>query len=177
MADDDPRERIRAELEDARAQFHAVLDSLTEADWRAPSRNPAWNNGQLLFHMAFGFVLIPPLFGMIRFWSRRSRRSSRAFASVLDFSTPVFNWVNALGPKGGGRVYDRRRLGRKFDRVHAKILRRLDSVRDNEWGAGMYYPRRWDPTFGEFMTYEALFRYPVAHFRHHLRHLSTHSES
>ena len=172
MPSDDVRESIRTELEATRLEFHRLADSLTDADWRAPSRNPAWTNGALLFHMTFAFMLIPPLFWMIRFWSRRKPSSSRAFARVLDFSTPLFNVVNALGPRGGGRVYGRRRLVAKYDRVHAAIVRRLDSVGDDEWGRGMYYPRRWDPTFGEFMTFEDLFHYPVKHFRHHLRHLS-----
>jgi hypothetical protein len=172
MTDDVTRARIRTDLENARSQFHALLAPLTDADWHAPSLNPAWTNGQLLFHMAFAFILIPPLFGMIRVWSRRSPRASRAFARALDASTPFFNWINALGPRVGAVVYGRRRLGRKYDRVHEAIVRRLDSVHDDEWQTGMYYPRRWDPTFGEFMTYNDLFRYPVKHFSRHLRHLS-----
>ncbi len=32
----------------------------------------------------------------------------------------------------------------------------------------MYYPTRWDANFGEFMTVEELFRYPVTHFNYHL---------
>jgi hypothetical protein len=137
MAQDGVRERISAELEETRSQFHSLLESLTEADWRKPSRNPAWTNGQLLFHVAFAFMLIPPLFGLIRFWRRRSRRYSRVFARALDFSTPLFNWVNALGPRIGARVYGSRGIGTKYERVHAAILRRFDSVRDDEWDEGM----------------------------------------
>jgi DinB superfamily len=169
---DDVRGRIRTELEETRLQFHRLLESLTKSDWDAPSCNPAWTNGQLLFHMAFAFILIPPLFCMIRFWSRRSRRSSHAFARALNSATPLFNWINALGPRVGARVYGRRRLGAKYDSVHIAILGKLDSVQDVEWDQGMYYPRRWDPSFGEFMTFEQLFHYPVAHFSHHQRHLS-----
>lgn len=168
----DVREQILGELEATREQFHRLLDSMSEADWSSGSRNPAWTNGQLVFHMAFGFMLIPPLFSLIRFWSRRSRRASRSFAAALDSATPLFHWVNARGPRGAARVFGPERLGRKYERVHAAILRKLDTVRDDEWDAGMYYPRRWDPTFGEFMTFAELFRYPVAHFRGHLRHLS-----
>jgi DinB family protein len=169
---DGVREEIRAEFEKTRSQFHAILGSLSEADWRAPSGNPAWTNGQLLFHMMFAFMLVPALFFMIRFWSRRPERYSRAFARMLDASTPVFNWINALGPHLGACLYGCRRIGAKYDRVHRAILRRLDALADDEWARGMYYPRRWDPIFGDFMTFEDLFRYPGAHFRHHLRHLS-----
>jgi hypothetical protein len=36
----------------------------------------------------------------------------------------------------------------------------------------MNYPLRWDPDFGEFMTFERLFRYPTQHFQRHLAQLS-----
>jgi hypothetical protein len=167
--------RIRADHERTRTAFDSLVRSLDDESWRAPSLNPAWTNGQLLFHMAFGFILIPPLFAMIGFWSRRSPRASHAFASTLDFFTPAFNRVNALGPRIGALVYGRTRLAGQFDRVHAAILRKVDSVDPAEWPRGMYYPRRWDPTFGEFMTFEELFEYPIAHFERHMRHLAVDS--
>lgn len=165
-------ERIHRELEANRAEFHSLLDSLTQEGWDAPSCNLAWTNGQLVYHMVFAFALIPALFWMIRFWSRLPDRCSRRFAAVLDFSTPVFNWFNAVGPKGQAALFGRGRVGAIYDRVHRSILRQIDSLGDDDWARGMHYPRRWAPTFGDFMTFEDLFRYPTQHFEHHLRHLS-----
>jgi DinB family protein len=167
------RHQVREELEASRAQFHALLDSLTDADWDAPSHNSAWTNGQLVFHMAFAFALVPALFWMIRFWSRMPDRYSRGFARALDFSTPVFNWFNAIGPRGQALVFGRKRIGSLYDRVNRSILRKVDSLPDDRWSAGMHYPRRWDPIFGDFMTLEDLFRYPPKHFTRHLLQLST----
>jgi hypothetical protein len=164
--------RIRDELEETRREFHALLTSLSAADWDAPSRNPAWTNGQVVFHMLFAFLLIPSLFWLIRFWSRLPDSYSRAFARMLDFSTPLFNRVNALGPRGQAVVFGRRRAGPIYDRVHRSILRQVDSIKDDDWGRGMSYPRRWDPDFGAFMTFESLFRYPTQHFRRHRAQLS-----
>ena len=172
MSDSEVGKRIRDELEETRRQFHTLLGSLSAADWDAPSRNPAWTNGQLVFHMLFAFMLIPSLFWLVRFWSRLPDRYSRAFARVLDFSTPFFNWVNALGPRGQAVVFGQRRAGSIYDRLHRSILRKVDSMKDDDWGRGMNYPRRWDPDFGEFMTFERLFRYPTLHFRRHLAQLS-----
>jgi hypothetical protein len=31
----------------------------------------------------------------------------------------------------------------------------------------MHYPAKWEPRFSDFMTLEALFRYPVIHLHHH----------
>src|SRR5215472_16843437 len=111
VSDSEVGQRIRDELEETRRQFHALLGSLSAADWDAPSRNPAWTNGQLIFHMLFAFMLIPSLFWLIRFWSRLPDRYSRAFARVLDLSTPLFNRVNALGPRGQAVIFGRRRAG------------------------------------------------------------------
>ena len=172
VSDSEIGQRIRGEMEETRRQFHALLSSLSDADWGAPSRNPAWTNGQLVFHMLFAFMLIPSLFWLMRFWSSLPDRYSRAFARILDLSTPLFNRVNALGPRGQAAIFGRRRAGSIYDRVHRSILRKVDSIMDDDWGRGMNYPRRWDPEFGEFMTFEHLFRYPTQHFQRHVAQLS-----
>ena len=177
LLDNNARERARAELEFAHCRFHALLDSLSEAEWAAPSRNPAWTNGQLVYHILFAFILVPSLFWMIKFWSRLPTRYSRGFAQVLNFTTPVFNRINALGPRGQAFVFGRKRAGAIFDRIHRSILKKVDSLHGGHWSDGMHYPRRWDPTFGDFMTFEDLFKYPPAHFEHHLGQLSAGSVS
>jgi len=168
----DAASRVRSDLEVSSCRFHALLDSLSQDDWDAPSLNPAWTNGQLVYHALFGFVLVPSLFWMIRFWSRLPDSWSKHFAQVLDFSTPLFNRVNALGPRGQARLLGRKRAGTIFDRVHSSILMRVDSLEGTQWERGMHYPQRWDPTFGDFMTFADLFGYPSKHFEKHLRHLS-----
>ncbi len=70
------------------------------------------------------------------------------------------------------RVFTHERIGELYDRVNAMLLRKVASIRDEEWEHGMYYPTRWDPNFSEFMTLEKLFHYPVAHFNFHLNQIS-----
>ena len=171
------QERVRAELALAHCRFHKLLDSLSEVDWEARSRNPAWTNGQLVYHIMFAFMLIPSLFWMIKFWSKLPRSYARRFAQILDFTTPVFNRINALGPRGQASIFGRKRAGTIFDYIYRSILKKVDSLRVDQWAAGMHYPRRWDPTFGDFMTFEALFKYPPAHLEHHLSQLSAGSVS
>jgi len=55
------RARLRADLDAAHREFHAMASILSARAWAVPSRNPAWTNGQLLFHVLLGFVLVPPL--------------------------------------------------------------------------------------------------------------------
>src|SRR5262245_30952366 len=142
MSDSEVGERIRDELEATGGQFHALFGSLSAADWDEPSRNRAWTNGQLIFHMLFAFMLIPSLFRLVRFWSHLPDRYSRALARVLALSTPLFNRVNALGPRGQAAIFGRRRAESIYDSVHRSMLRKVDSIVDDDWGRGMNYPRR-----------------------------------
>src|SRR5678815_2337008 len=59
--DSEIRERLRLELEQARAVFQDLVAAFSQQGWDAPSQNPNWTNGQLLFHIAFAFMLVPPL--------------------------------------------------------------------------------------------------------------------
>jgi uncharacterized damage-inducible protein DinB len=165
------RDRIQAELEEARSAFHAALATLPAEAWSQPSANRGWTNGQLLFHITFAFIIAAPLLQIMRLLGRLPRPVSRVFAGLLDVSTALFNRVNALGPRLGARMYDRDALARRYDRVHTSLLKRLARLRAADWRLGMYYPRRWDPRFKEFMRIEDLLRYPIQHQRHHLDQL------
>jgi DinB family protein len=159
---------IKAALESTRAAFHALLDSLTEDDLRKQSLNPGWTNGEILAHMLFGFMILNVLIPMARLWGRLPKSSSKPFAWLLNAITGPFNWFNALGARMQGTVFTYKRLGKLFDRVHASLVQQVDSIKDDEWQRGMYYPIRWDSNFSEFMTLEKLLHYPVNHFNFHL---------
>jgi hypothetical protein len=100
------------------------------------------------------------------------RGSSKWFAWLLNALTVPFNWINALGARGQGKVFTYQRLGEIYDRTHFSLLKKIDSIKDHEWDRGMYYPMNWDPNFDEFMSLEKLFHYPVKHFHFHLNQLS-----
>jgi hypothetical protein len=167
-----PETAIRAELEITRRRFHSLLDSLSKEDFQTQSHNPGWTNGEILAHMTFGFIVINVLLPMARLWGRLPKGSSKWFARSLNALTGPFNWFNALGARMQGRVFTQRRIGSIFEGVYASLLKKIDSIRDDEWERGMYYPTRWDSNFDEFMTLEKLFHYPVTHFNFHLTQIS-----
>jgi hypothetical protein len=169
---DPRRERLRLELEQARVAFHAALDVLPPGAWRAPSRNPGWTNAELCFHMLLGFVLVPLLLRLMRWMARLPAWCDTGFARLLNAGTPLFNRVNALGPRVGARLLSRAAIARQFDRVLARILGQLRELSERDLGRGMHYPTRWDPRFRAVMTAEDLLRYPAAHLEHHLRQLA-----
>jgi DinB superfamily len=161
------RALLRSELEAARSEFRAMAASISEQAWTEPSHNPGWTNGQLLFHVLLGFILVLPLASILVFFGHLPALCSRIFAGILNFSTPLFNRVNAAGPRAGARLLGRAGVIKQFDRVHAAILARLERVRPRDWALAMHYPTRWDPRFQTPMHLEELFRYPVTHLRHH----------
>ena len=150
MTQDKIKNSIRTELESTRATFHPLLDSLTEDDLRRQSLNPGWTNGEILAHMTFGFIVINVLLPMARLWGRLPNGSSKWFAWLLNAFTGPFNWFNALGARGQGRVFTHKRIGKIYDRVYFSLLRQVDSIKDDEWQHGMYYPTKWDSNFDEF---------------------------
>jgi hypothetical protein len=152
------RQTIAGELRAARAEFHALLDALADNDWRRQSHNPGWTNGEILFHMALGFFLLPILLPMLRLLGHLPRGATKLFAVVLNLGTTPFNWVNGLGPRIGARVLRRRSLGKVFDWVLARVLRHVRTIRPNEWQRGMHYPTKWDALIADYMTPETLLR-------------------
>jgi hypothetical protein len=166
------RQAIHQELEQARTTFHRLLDEATDVDLRRGTDGTRWTNGQLLFHMLFGYILIPPLLALIRVFGRLPPGASRVFARLLNAGTRPFDVVNYLGPVGGARVLGRRRMAAVFDRVIAWLHRRLDAEREADLALAMHYPTRWDPFFQDVMTVADLYRYPTQHFDFHRRQLT-----
>lgn len=166
------REEIRRELETARTKFHSLLESLSEQDFRRQSLNPGWTNGEILAHMTFGFIIVNVLLPMARVWGKFPNSSSKWFAWLLNAFTGPFNWFNMLGARGQGKVFTRKRIGKIYDRVYVSLLKNINSIKDEEWEHGMYYPTKWDSNFDEFMTLEKLFQYPITHFNFHLKQIS-----
>ncbi len=166
------RDEIRSELESARSTFHELLNSLSDKDLQKKSHNPGWTNREILFHMLLGFIVIDMLLPMVKMFGRLPPVYSKIFANILNFSTPVFNVVNAFGARMGGRIFSKHFLEKKFDGVIQNLLKKLEVVKNDEWEQGMYYPNKWDGLFGEYMTIKKLFHYPTTHFKFHREQLS-----
>jgi len=172
MNNNDPKEAVRLELENTRFRFHEILGTLSREDWFKKSQFSAWTNGELLFHMAFGFIILSTLINLVLFWARLPKSFSKPFAGFLNFITDPFEWIDVLGPQIGAKIFTYRSIGRKYDRVHFSILRKLNSIREDDWQKGMFFPIKWDPLFSEYMTVENVFHYMIRHFNYHLNQLS-----
>lgn len=166
------KETIYKDLETTRATFHTLLASLSEQDFQKQSLNPGWTNGEIIAHMTFGFIIVNVLLPMTRLWGRLPHSSSQWFARLLNALTGPFNWINALGARGQGMLFNHKRVANIFERVYFSLLNKINSIKDDEWQRGMYYPNKWDPNFDEFMTLEKLFHYSIAHFNFHMAQIA-----
>ena len=54
------RRSIHAELERARTDLHHRVASATSADLRRRTDGTRWTNQQMLWHMAFGYLIVKP---------------------------------------------------------------------------------------------------------------------
>ncbi|HEY0671002.1 MAG TPA: hypothetical protein VGD27_01985 [Longimicrobiales bacterium] len=52
-------------------------------------------------------------------------------------------------------------------RIHERVLQLAVSLSEADWERGMHYPTRWDPRFADFMRFEDVLRWSVAHLRHY----------
>jgi hypothetical protein len=161
------RKRIDDELESARVRFHALLAAATDTDLDRPSRGTRWTNEQLLFHIVFGYMVVRALLVFVRLLGALPPAASKAYARFLDAGTRPFDAVNYWGSRAATKVYNRRRMAAKLDRVIGSLHTQLHSTSDAALGRGMHFPTRWDPYFADYMTLADVYHYPLRHFEHH----------
>ena len=164
---------IDADLEWVAADFHELLDTATPAELRAPTDGTKWTNGQLLFHMLFGFLLVRALLVLVKVFGRLPDTVSRVFAAALNAGTRPFHVVNFLCALPGGRVLRGQAMGRLMDRVIGHLRGGLGGESARSLALAMHFPIRWDPYFKDVMSVADLYDYPTKHYEHHRRQLTT----
>jgi hypothetical protein len=148
-------EEMRAELEATREAYHALLDTLSDEDWRKASGNPAWTVGQLMVHMTFAPRMLPADVKLIR-----------RGGWMPKLPAFLFNWSNVLMTRWSARKESVHTVGALYDAAHDNALRVLETIQDEEWSLGREYPD-WDPMLSGYVTLERLFRYLASHFKVH----------
>jgi hypothetical protein len=149
------REEIRAELEDTRRAYHALLDSLAEEDWNKPSGNPAWTVGHLMVHMTFAPRMLPADVSLIR-----------GGGWMPKLPAFLFNWSNVWMTRWAARKESLGTVGTLYDAAHQRALDLPDTIQEDEWGLSREYPD-WDPILSGTVTIERLLYYLAEHFEVH----------
>ena len=154
------RDDLRNEIQDTQRAFHRLLEDVPIDAYPRRSDNPAWNIGQVLFHMS----IAPRM--MVQDVSMITRQ--RKFYQLIPWLVPqvLFDWVNQVYTQQAARNPSKDFLTGKYDRATTNILRTLESVRDDDFAKSARYPG-WDPLLFGSVTLHELFRYVGAHFRVH----------
>ncbi len=166
------RQTIHQELERVRVDMHRLVARATAADLRRRTNGTRWTNGQMLWHMTFGFLVVLRLLPLVRLFGRPSDSFSRAFAAVLNAATRPFHAVNYLGSVGGALVFHGPRLTRQLDHTIDLLHRRLDVESEAALGRPMHFPVGWDPFFRDTMTLEQVYAYGAQHYDFHRTQLT-----
>jgi len=166
------RQSIHDELDRVRADFHNLVEIASPAELRRRTAGTRWTNGQMLWHMAFGYLIVRRLLPLVRLFGRLPDRYSRAFARTLNAGTRPFHTINYLGSVGGALVFHGPRLLRQFDNTLDQLHRRLDAETDEALGRCMHFPVDWDPFFRDEMTLMQVYAYGTDHYQFHRRQLT-----
>ena len=166
------RQRIHEDLERVRADLRRIVEAAAADDLRRPSQGTRWTNGQLLWHMAFGFLIVRRLLPLVRFFGHLPDRAGRVFARVLEAGTRPFHHVNYLGSVGGALLFHGPRLTRQLDHTVARLHRRLDAESAEALTRRMHFPVGWDPFFSDTMTLAEVYAYGIQHYDFHRTQLT-----
>lgn len=166
------RRSIHEELDRARNDLHDLVATATTADLCRRTEGTRWTNQQLLWHMAFGYILVTRLLPLVRLFGRLPDPFSRAFAAALNAGTAPFHQVNYLGSVAGALVFHGQRLTRQFDRTIDRLHCGLDAESDAALARGMHFPVGWDPFFRDTMTVEEVYHYGTQHYDFHRTQLT-----
>ena len=163
------RQAIHDELERVRADFHALVSMASPTDLRRPSAGTRWTNGQLLFHMFFGYLIVRRLLPLV---GRLPDPVSRIFARALEAGTRAFHVINYQSDRGAARVIHGPRLIRWFDRTLDFLQARLRIESEDALARGMHMPVHWDPYFRDWMSLAEIYHYDTQHYDHHRQQLT-----
>jgi hypothetical protein len=166
------RQSIHNELERVRADFHRLVDAATATDLARRTDGTRWTNQQMLWHMAFGYLIVRRLLPLVRMFGRLPDPFSRSFAAVLNAGTGPFHHINYLGSVGGALVFHGPRLTRQLDHSLDVLHRRLDAETETALARRMHFPVGWDPFFADTMTLEQVYRYGTQHYDFHRAQLT-----
>lgn len=166
------RQSIHDELERVRLDLHQLVEQATASDLRRRTEGTKWTNGQMLWHMAFGYLIVWRLLPGVRLFGRLPDVFSRRFAAALNAGTRPFHVINYLGGRSGALVFHGPRLTRLLDRIVNRLHRRLDAETDESLGRRMHFPVDWDPFFADTMTVADVYHYATQHYEFHRAQLT-----
>jgi hypothetical protein len=142
---------LRRELEATRAEFHARLARVSEAEWHKKSSTCDWTMGEVLAHLTWAVEQLPQ--------EVQSARQGKGMFNLPNWlGAPLSYWyVRWLA-----REATRDALGRRYDAAMEEVVALLETVPESDWTLGADF-------YGEgFYSVEDLIHTPAQHLKEHL---------
>lgn len=144
-------EQARAVLEQTRADFHELVEGLSEDEWNRRSNNAGWTNSQLCWHIAFGAGAGGQSISRLR--QNKNMDPPGPLMAVINLASL---WMVRIRSRGATPES----VLAYFDEGHAKMLELADSIGDDEWENGGI-------VLGEPTTVGGLFGLTSSHVEEH----------
>ena len=147
------QESVRAELEESRRDFLALLASLSETDLQQKSVTCAWTVKELLVHIVFWLRQTP---GVVRV--------VRTGRGIRRIPTSLFDWLNLWLTRLAAWRQTRQSITTHYERAYQATLRLVEGIQTEEWNKGAAFG---GPFHGEYRTIETILRSHRAHLQEH----------
>ena len=148
------QETIRQELEATRAAYHQLLLEIPDDAWELPTSNPKWNVRQVAYHIIIAVRFLPQDLKMLR------------HGRMVTPPEKLFNTLNDWYTRWSARNHNRRMLAAAYDKEHARILKILDTIREDEWQISAIYPDINENLSGK-QSIADMFHYLTVHYWEH----------
>ena len=144
-------EALRAELNQTREDYRALLLSLSEADMDRKSPDQSWNVRQLAYHMALGMGFMSNTVDRVR--------QGKSFNPPGPLMAPL-NLAAMLMIKRRSRGATKDSLLALYDEGHGRALQMLDEMTQSEWSQQA-------KVFGDLVSPAESFHHMTEHFAEH----------
>jgi DinB superfamily len=119
------RAALRAQLEETRMAFHALVESLTEEEWHSKTATTAWTVCDVLTHLADGLARLPAAMAHVR-------QGKNYFNLPLWLRDSLIRWLTTWSARG----QTPESILRRYDQAYSALLATLEGIRDDEWSRG-----------------------------------------
>ena len=99
------RQPIHEDLERVRLDLQQLVEHSTATELCRRTDGTRWTNGQMLWYMVFGYLIVWRLLPGVRLFGRLPDSYSRRFAAALNSGTRAFHLINYLGGCSGVLVF------------------------------------------------------------------------
>ena len=117
---------LRRQLEETRSAFHALVESLTDADWHRKTRSTAWTIGEVLTHFANALAGTPEAIEHVR--------QGKNCLNPPSFLNWLGHLINRRLVQQSARSQTRASILARYDKAHTAMLATVEGMRDDEWG-------------------------------------------